>query len=563
MRQIRGMSRPAQFAIGTAGLSALAWLETFVSGRAQHDRLAYSIFDRLFIYTDNWGAALEVAIVVVVCLMPRLRAAGARLAVLLGERPRYAAAIACAVLAIAARTVYRDTPLAMDEYAQLAQAYAFAHGTWSWVTPLDWIDRLIPPGFRNYFLAVDPATGQTASLYWPGFAALLTPFVWAGVPWLLNPLLSAATLLLIHALGVRLLGTPTAGGWAVLLTLASPEFTVSGISYYSMTAHLAANLAFVWFVLDGRPSRALLAGLLGGIALILHNPVPHFLFAAPWILWLLLDKTRWFALLALTAGYLPGVGVGIAWPLCLGHLTPHVAAATEPLMQLIVHKLRAAFTWPNWPVVRTRFKATVKIWLWSAPGLPLLALAGLRAAATPLRLLAAAAFLTYGVYWFVPFDQGHGWGYRYFHSAWGALPLLGAAFLVKSIPPLTASATAEASAARSIPTRSSGWWGLVGGLAFASLILGNGLRFVQVHSIIGALIAQVIPAPSQGRWVRFVTWNRGMYTWDRIQNMPGETRTLTLMSFGADADSVWMAQRFPGAERRVSDARGSLWALPP
>jgi hypothetical protein len=104
---------------------------------------------------------------------------------------------------------------------------------------------------------------------------------------------------------------------------------------------------------------------------------------------------------------------------------------------------------------------------------------------------------------------------------------------------------------------------LVGGLALASLILGNGLRFAQVHDIIGALIAQVIPAPDQGRWVRFVTWNRGMYTWDRIQNMPGETRTLTLMSFGADADSAWMVQRFPGAERRVSDARGSLWALPP
>ena len=563
MRQIRGMSRPAQFAFATAVVSAIAWLEILFSSRAQNDRLAYSIFDRLYIFTDDWGAAFEVAIVLLVCLAPPLRAAGARLATWLGARPGYAATITFVVLAIGARTVYRDTPLAMDEYAQLAQAYAFAHGAWSWITPLAWIDRLIPPGFRNYFLAVDPGTGQTASLYWPGFAALLTPFVWAGVPWLLNPLLSALSLLLMHALGVRLLGTPTGGGWAVLLTLASPEFTVSGISYYSMTAHLTANLAFVWFVLDGRPSRALLAGLLGGLALILHNPVPHFLFATPWILWLLLDKTRWLALLALAAGYLPGVGVGIAWPLCLGHLTPHVAAATEPLMQLVVHKLRAAFTWPNWPVVRTRLKATVKIWLWSAPGLPLLAIAGLRGAVTPLRLLAASAFLTYGVYWFVPFDQGHGWGYRYFHSAWGALPLLGAAFLVRSTPVLTKSPAAHAAAARITLTSGSGWWGLVGGLALASLVLGNGLRFAQVHDIIGALIAQVIPAPDQGRWVRFVTWNRGMYTWDRIQNMPGETRTLTLMSFGADADSAWMVQRFPGAERRVSDARGSLWALPP
>jgi len=176
MRQIRGMSRPAQFALATAVVSAIAWLEILFSGRAQNDRLAYSIFDRLYIFTDDWGAAFEVAIVLLVCLAPPLRAAGARLATWLGARPGYAATITFVVLAIAARTVYRDTPLAMDEYAQLAQAYAFAHGAWSWITPLAWIDRLIPPGFRNYFLAVDPGTGQTASLYWPGFAALLTPF---------------------------------------------------------------------------------------------------------------------------------------------------------------------------------------------------------------------------------------------------------------------------------------------------------------------------------------------------------------------------------------------------
>ena len=33
---------------------------------------------------------------------------------------------------------------------------------------------------------------------------------------------------------------------------------------------------------------------------------------------------------------------------------------------------------------------------------------------------------------FVWADQGHGWGFRYFHSAWLALPLLATAFLYSS-----------------------------------------------------------------------------------------------------------------------------------
>jgi hypothetical protein len=243
-----------------------------------------------------------------------------------------------------------------------------------------------------------------------------------------------------------------------------------------------------------------------------------------------------------------GLSVGIGWPMALAHLTPHVAAATEPLLQLAAHKLSAAFSWPDWTMVRARLKATAKIWLWSAPGLPLLALAGLRHASKPLWLLAASAMLTYGVYWLVPFDQGHGWGYRYFHTAWGALPLLAASFLARP---------------RIARAGESGWWAWAGGLALASLVLGNGLRFAQVHAIIGAHLAQVIPAPEQGRWITFVSLNRGMYTWDRIQNMPGESRILTLMSFGPEADTIWMGKRFPRAQRVISDNRGSLWAVPP
>src|SRR5258708_28116678 len=32
--------------------------------------------------------------------------------------------------------------------------------------------------------------------------------------------------------------------------------------------------------------------------------------------------------------------------------------------------------------------------------------------------------LTFCAYFFVSLDQGHGWGYRYFHGAFGVIPIL-------------------------------------------------------------------------------------------------------------------------------------------
>ena len=54
--------------------------------------------------------------------------------------------------------------------------------------------------------------------------------------------------------------------------------------YYSMQAHLTANLLFVWLLLKPTPYRAFGAGVVGSLALVLHNPFPHMLFAAPWII---------------------------------------------------------------------------------------------------------------------------------------------------------------------------------------------------------------------------------------------------------------------------------------
>src|SRR2546430_11346262 len=48
---------------------------------------------------------------------------------------------------------------------------------------------------------------------------------------------------------------------------------------------------------------------------------------------------------------------------------------------------------------------------------------------TRVLTLAASALVTILGFLFVPYDQGHGWGFRYFHSAWMTLPVLAAAAL--------------------------------------------------------------------------------------------------------------------------------------
>src|SRR6185437_7921307 len=136
-------------------------------------------------------------------------------------------------------------------------------------------------------------SGAVASMYWPGLALLLTPFTLLGVPWLLNPLIGGATVRAMHRLARQFFVGEEAVGLVVLLTVASPAVTINAISFYSMPAHLLANTLFVVLLLRRTLAAALLAGIIGSLALALHNPVPHLLFALPWIGWLAVQPGGW------------------------------------------------------------------------------------------------------------------------------------------------------------------------------------------------------------------------------------------------------------------------------
>jgi len=299
-------------------------------------------------------------------------------------------------------------------------------------------------------------------------------------------------------------------------------------------------------LLDPTPRRLLCAGAVGSLALTLHNPLPHTLYALPWIVALAARPGRARHLGALLAGYLPGLVLfGLGWFWIRSQVGGNEETAARGLGAVASMLRRLAFELPSTESLWSRAVNLSELALWASPGL--LALAGLGAAwrrAEPaVRLISASALVTFLGYLFVPYDQGHGWGYRYFHAAWAALPLLAAAALEHP--------SAGAALRR---------MGLVA--ALASLLLANAMRFSQVRTFIDAQLRQVPRATTPSRMeVVFLRPDRGYYTVDLVQNDPFlDGSRWVLLSRGPEEDARLMA-RFRGARRAIRTAVAELWQI--
>lgn len=466
------------------------------------------------------------------------------------DRHRFAVAVALWLVLVACSLfVYRSHPLSMDEYAAVFQARIFAAGRLHGAFPPELVDYLVPRDFQNHFLMVNRTTGAVFSAYWPGFALLLAPFVYLGIPWACNPTIVALSLLLIRRLTSEIVGGATAPGWAMLLAISSPAFVVNGMAFYSMPSHLLLNLVFAWLLVAPTPWRLVLAGVAGGYALTLHNAFPHTVFALPWIVWLVVrpeggriaQRIRDLGLLAL--GYLPVVlPLGLGWTMWQLHTlqigTPSLAAgpgaATSPMtmgdrLASAIAILVQHFNLPGVEIASARVGGLVKLFLWGSPLLLLLAWLGGRGARNdPLRLCVASALLTYFAYFVIPFDQGHGWGYRYFHPAWGVLPILAAAGVVR------------------IQGASEPWvFNRLATMLLAGLVLANGLRVYQVGLFVDEHLSQR-PPQTAGRQIAFHN-GIGYYAYDLIQNDPWLRGDAVVLLSGRPREEPTLLQRhFPG-----------------
>ncbi|HEX7052598.1 MAG TPA: hypothetical protein VF211_01535 [Burkholderiales bacterium] len=518
------------------------------------------VFQYLLRQQDIAGAVLMLALVLGAWLLrrrdPRLDPAA-----FLGRHAWAVAAASFAGLCLAMFAVVHGHALAGDEHLAIFQSRVFAAGELTAQFPRELVYRLVPTFYLDRWL-IATETGRVVSIYWPGFALLLAPFSLVGAPWACNPLLASLTLVLLARTATRLTSDERAGGWAMLFALASPGFAGMALSYFSMTAHLFFNLLFAWLLLERTPRRLLAAGLVGSFALVQSNPVPHLLFALPWIVSIARgpDGRRRLALLG--AGYAPLVLLlGLGWWLFLRELQgssfPLPYAPDGDLLHRLVnlaaylhYEIRKVFTLPGADVLGYRLGEQVRLWTWTVPGLPLLALAGwwLWRASDGLRLLGVSLAATLLGYAFVGFDQGYGWGARYVHSAFGALPILAGALMAKGLPDL------QGRELRAYVTR----------LALYSLVFGTALRLFQIRLFMDEQLALRPPFAEGVRQIVFIRPNLEYYTPDFVQNDPFLRAPVIFMQSRTprrDREDV-IGRHFPQA-RLVYDnpLLGQVWRL--
>jgi hypothetical protein len=162
------------------------------------------------------------------------------------------------------------------------------------------------------------------------------------------------------------------------------------------------------------------------------------------------------------------------------------------------------------------------------------------------RLLGISAALTFFGYFFVGFDQGHGWGYRYFHSAWGVVPIF--------------AGCAMAGKSRSC----SKFVSFAGVTAILSLLMIVPFQLSQIQSFISQHLAQLASPERPGNNVYFVRPQGGYYAADMIQFDPMlRNRDLFLVSHGTVLDSLLVTQNWPGAVKVSSSRAGDQWYLGP
>jgi hypothetical protein len=459
-------------------------------------------------------------------------------------RPVGLAALSTTLIASGSIFVYHQYPLCMDEYAAVFQAKIFASGHLFAQLPPAAVEWLIFPSFNDYFLIVSQETGRAVEEYWPGYASLLAPFELFHVPWLCNALLAGLAIYLMFRITLDITGDRRAAGWAMLCGIASAAFLANAISFYSMQAHLTANLLFVWLLLRPTTGRCFAAGLVGSLALILHNPFPHTMFALPWIIALGLNKDTRRHLTPLILGYLPiALGVGVGWVL-FRHSIASASQGSWTAGQLA----NGAFQWPDAAILNMRVAALAKMWLWAVPGIYVLAVLGYmrHRGNRHASLLAQSALLTFAGYLFVNLDQGHGWGYRYFHSAWGVVPVLaGCAMTGRSAADLRLAS-------------------FLGSACLLSLLLMVPFQMHQIEYFVSRHLGQLPPPKRPGNNLYFVNPAGGSYMADMIQMDPQlRTPDLLLLERGADADAELVHRHWPNAVKVREGKWGEQWYLGP
>ena len=315
--------------------------------------------------------------------------------------------------------------LSRDEQMANFDAAIFARG--ALVAPLGGIWRDHAAALNTMFMY---PTGQSAawvSAYLPLNALLRALFSLAGDAALTGPAMTLLGALALWGCARRIWPedgeAPTV---AILLYLGSAQVLFNGMTAYAMPAHLALNLCWLWFFLRRAIWADLGALCVGFVAVGLHQPIMHPMFAAP-ILFLLVLERSWRR----AAFYLVGYGAigafwvwwpGFVWTLAEANPVAPRADGVDFWTRLLQAVEKGdALRFANMCANLIRFAAWQHVLLLPLMliGLPMVRRDRLAAA------LAGGIVLTLAVMTVILPYQGHGFGYRYLHGLVGNAILLG------------------------------------------------------------------------------------------------------------------------------------------
>ena len=268
-----------------------------------------------------------------------------------------------------------------------------------------------------------------ASSYLPVNAALRALGRLAHAEALVNPLLSAFSVVAVWGVGPSSARAALAGLIAAALLGTSPQLIVMSMTASAMPAHLALNLAWLWLFLSGKRLGHAGAIGVGFLATGIHQLIFHPAFVAPFVLQLWVRR-RWAYreplhprlrrdLPLLDRGSGPG-GVG-------ERVQPLQSHATGG--GYLIDRIAAVLSYVDWRNLGVFAENIVRFATWQnmlvAPLALLGAIASIRTKGY-IRPLALGVCLTLAVVFVATPSQTHGWGYRYLHGLLGSTALAAA-----------------------------------------------------------------------------------------------------------------------------------------
>ena len=336
-------------------------------------------------------------------------------------------AAACGLIGlIGFHLVFQGYLLSLDEFLADFDARIFGHG--ELMAPIAPVWRPFAPAMAPLYMVPVATHDVWASAYLPVHAAVRALARSVGAAPLLNPLLSAFSVVAVWGVARRLWPErPGLALGAAALLASSSQLLVTAMTGYAMPAHLAFDLAWLWLFLRGGRLGHIGAITVGFLATGLHQMLFHPLFAAPFVLQLWLDR-RWRLAALYTLAYAVICGFWIEYfALELRWMGETSRAAASAGGGWLFERFSSALANVKPANLSALATSLVRFAAWQNPlTAPLLALgtaAALRAKGHPRALLLGIALTLFVTTLVVP-SQTQGWGYRYLHGLLGSISLL-------------------------------------------------------------------------------------------------------------------------------------------